>query len=214
YFGDMEVYHEDVLARLPLARATPEALPLEVEVGFQGCADGGICYPPQLQTLTVELPEATALSALAAAGDDAAPVSEQSRLAAHASGGSAWAVAAKFFLAGLALALTPCVLPMVPILSGIVAGDRGQPGPLRGFSLALAYVAGLAVVYTAEGIAAAAIGVQLQAAFNQPWVLSLFAALFVALALGMFRLYDLQMPSAVQTRLAALSGRQKGGTFV
>ncbi len=213
YFGEMEVYHEDVLGKLPLARATPDAQKLELEVGYQGCADGGICYPPQKRTLTVSLPRATAVAALAAAGDGP-PVSEQARLATLIAGGSVWAVVATFFAAGLLLAFTPCVLPIIPILSGIIAGDREAAGPARGFSLALAYVAGMSLVYTAAGIVAAAVGVQLQAAFNQPWVLALFAALFVALALGMFGLYDLQMPSAVQTRLAALSGRQRGGTFV
>src|SRR5690606_18486960 len=168
---------------------------------------------PQKRTLTVSLPRATAVAALAAAGDGP-PVSEQARLATLIAGGSVWAVVATFFAAGLLLAFTPCVLRIIPILSGIIAGDREAAGPARGFSLALAYVAGMSLVYTAAGIVAAAVGVQLQAAFNQPWVLALFAALFVALALGMFGLYDLQMPSAVQTRLAALSGRQRGGTFV
>ncbi|HLT90249.1 MAG TPA: protein-disulfide reductase DsbD [Woeseiaceae bacterium] len=218
YFGDMEVYHDDVLATLPVARATPEALEIELELDYQGCAEDGICYPPQTRRFSVVLPQATAVTALAQAGErgsgDAAPVSEQARLAALVEGGSVLAMVAKFFVAGLLLAFTPCVLPMVPILSGIIAGDRGPPGPARGFSLALAYVAGMALVYTLAGIAAAAIGAQLQATFNQPWVLTLFAGLFVVLALGMFGLYDLQMPSAVQTRLAALAGRQKGGTYV
>jgi thiol:disulfide interchange protein DsbD len=125
-----------------------------------------------------------------------------------------WAVVVTFFGAGLLLAFTPCVLPMVPILSGIIAGEGDNVSSARGFTLASAYVAGMALVYTGAGIAAAAIGIQLQAVFNQPWVLSLFAGLFVLLALGMFGLFDLQMPSAVQTRLAQLSGKQKSGTVI
>lgn len=217
YFGDMEVYHNEVFARLPLARATPESMELDIDVRYQGCADGGICYPPVTRTLTVTLPAATAVSALAAAGagnDEGAPVSEQARLAKLISTSGMWAVVATFFGAGLLLAFTPCVLPMVPILSGIIAGDGDNVSPARGFALALAYVSGMALVYTAAGIAAAAVGLQLQAIFNQPWVLSLFAGLFVVLALGMFGLFDLQMPSSIQSRLAALSGKQKSGTAI
>jgi thiol:disulfide interchange protein DsbD len=213
YFGDMEVYHNDVFATLPLARATPAARALVLEIKYQGCADGGICYMPVTRKLEVSLPAATTVTTLSTRGP-AAPVSEQAKLAALISNAGMWAVIATFFGAGLLLAFTPCVLPMVPILSGIIAGDGDDVGPVRGFTLASAYVAGMALVYTAAGIAAAAIGVQLQAVFNQPWVLSLFAALFVVLALGMFGLFDLQMPSSVQTRLAAISGKQKSGTLI
>jgi len=211
YFGEMEVYHEDVVATLPLARATPESIDLELDVKYQGCADGGICYMPVTRTMTVSLPNATTVSALSATGGQ--PVSEQARLAQLISSANMWAVIATFFGAGLLLAFTPCVLPMVPILSGIIAGEGKNVSPARGFTLAFAYVMGMAVVYTAAGVVAAAIGIQLQAVFNQPWVLALFAALFVILALGMFGLFELQMPSTVQSRLAAASGRQRRGTI-
>lgn len=123
-------------------------------------------------------------------------------------------VTATFFGAGLLLAFTPCVLPMVPILSGIIAGEGDEVSGARGFSLALTYVMGMALVYTAAGIAAAAIGIQLQAVFNQPWVLAVFSALFVVLALSMFGLFELQMPSSVQSKLSGVSGQQKSGTYV
>lgn len=214
YFGDTEVYHEDVLAELPVARATPEALDLELDLSYQGCAEDGICYPPETRSLSVSLPAASAVSALAAVDGNDRPRSEQARLAELIANASVWAIAATFFGAGLLLAFTPCVLPMIPILSGIIAGDGENVSPARGFSLALTYVAGMALVYTAAGIAAAAIGVQLQAVFNQPWVLILFAGLFAVLAAGMFGLYDLQMPSSVQSRLTAISGRQRSGTVI
>jgi len=213
WFGEMEVYHQDVFARLPLARATPEATTLELSVGYQGCADGGLCYPPQLRSLSVNLPAAATVSQLAAR-PPMAPVTEQARLAALIGDASLWVVIATFFGAGLLLAFTPCVLPMVPILSGIIAGEGDDVSPGRGFGLALSYVMGMALVYTAAGIAAAAVGVQLQAVFNAPWVLILFSGLFILLALGMFGLYDLQMPSGIQTRLASVSGRQKSGTVI
>lgn len=215
YFGDMEVYHNDVFATLPLARATPESLDLELDLKYQGCADGGICYMPVTRTLQVSLPAATAVSPLSVAPPgEGAPVSEQARLAQLISKAGMWAVLATFFGAGLLLAFTPCVLPMVPILSGIIAGDGGNASSARGFTLAAAYVSGMALVYTGAGIAAAAVGIQLQAVFNQPWVLILFAGLFVVLALSMFGLFNLQMPSAVQSRLSAISGKQKSGTAI
>jgi thiol:disulfide interchange protein DsbD len=217
YFGEMEVYHGDVFAKLPIARATPEAMTLDLEVKYQGCAEGGICYPPVSKILSVDLPAATTVSALAAAPPAAtggAPVSEQARLAQLIIGSSMLLVIATFFGAGLLLAFTPCVLPMVPILSGIIAGEGDDISATRGFSLAFTYVMGMAVVYTLAGIAAAAVGVQLQAVFNAPWVLAVFSALFVILALSMFGLFELQMPSSVQSRLSAVSGKQKSGTFV
>jgi thiol:disulfide interchange protein DsbD len=215
YFGEMEVYHGDVFGKLAIARATPEAMDLDLELKYQGCADGGICYPPVTRMLSVSLPAATAVSALSVTSTAAAaPVSEQAKLAQIISGSSLLVVIGTFFGAGLLLAFTPCVLPMVPILSGIIAGEGKNVSASRGFSLALSYVMGMALVYTAAGVGAAAAGLQLQATFNQPWVLTLFSALFVLLAMGMFGMYDLQMPSAIQSRLASVSSSQKSGTAI
>ncbi len=217
FFGEQEVYYDEVMARLSIARATPEAMDLELEVNYQGCADDGLCYVPLTKVMTVSLPEATAiadLSTLPARTAGGAPVSEQGRLAKIITESSIWAAAGVFFLAGLGLAFTPCVLPMVPILSGIIAGEGDDVSAIRGFTLALSYVMGMALIYTAAGVAAAAAGLQLQAMFNQPWVLILFAGLFVALALGMFGTYELQMPSGIQSKLAIVSGNQKSGTMI
>ncbi len=214
YFGEMEVYLEDMLAPLAIARATPGAMDLELELKYQGCAEGGLCYMPQTRVLTVSLPEASAVSDLSKLPSNNAPVSEQARLAGIITGSSIWVAAGLFFLAGLGLAFTPCVLPMVPILSGIIAGEGDNVTPMRGFTLALSYVMGMALVYTGAGIAAAAAGMQLQATFNQPWILILFSGLFVVLALGMFGAYDLQMPGSIQGKLAGVSGEQKSGTMI
>lgn len=218
FFGESEVYYDEVIGRLAIARATPEAMDLELEVGYQGCADGGLCYLPQTEVMTVSLPAAKVVSDLSAAapsgGTPAAPVSEQARLAQIITGSSIWVAAGVFFLAGLGLAFTPCVLPMVPILSGIIAGEGDDVSSMRGFTLALSYVMGMAIIYTGAGVAAAAAGMQLQATFNQPWILILFSGLFILLALGMFGAYDLQMPSSVQSKLAGISGQQKSGTMI
>lgn len=212
WFGEMQVYHDDVFATLPIARGTPDALELTLAVAYQGCADGGLCYPPQIRELSISLPAATTVTTLAATST--APMSEQARLAQLISGSSIYLVIATFFGAGLLLAFTPCVLPMVPILSGIIAGEGDNVSSARGFGLALSYVMGMALVYTAAGIVAAAVGVQMQAIFNAPWVLTLFAGLFVVLALGMFGLFELQMPSGLQSRLSSISGNQKSGTVI
>jgi len=215
FFGEMEVYHEDVIIPVPVARATPEAMNLDVTVRYQGCADAGLCYPPQTRNFTVALPAATAVAALPAKpAAGARPVSEQGMLAEVITGRGLLSVIGIFFVSGLLLAFTPCVLPMVPILSGIIAGEGDDVSSSRGFGLALSYVMGMAIVYTAAGVAAAAVGVQLQAIFNAPWVLTVFAGLFVVLALSMFGLFDLQMPSALQSRLANVSGQQKSGTVI
>jgi thiol:disulfide interchange protein DsbD len=211
YFGEMEVYLDGFIGKLAIARATPDAMELELEFGYQGCAEGGLCYMPQTRVLKVSLPEATSVGALPVSD---APVSEQARLANIITGSSIWVAAGLFFLAGLGLAFTPCVLPMVPILSGIIAGEGEDVTPMRGFTLALSYVLGMAIVYTGAGVAAAAAGMQLQATFNQPWILILFSGLFVLLALGMFGVYELQVPSGIQSKLAGVSGRQKSGTTI
>ena len=219
FFGESEVYYDEVIGRLAIARATPEPMDLELEVGYQGCAEGGLCYLPQTRVMRVGLPEATVVGGLEATtappgGTPAAPVSEQSRIAEIISGSPVWFVVAAMFGFGLLLAFTPCVLPMIPILTAIIAGEGDDVTPARGFGLAFSYVMGMAIVYTAAGVVAVAAGAQVQAAFNQPWVLSLFAVLFVALALAMFGVFDLQMPGSLQSRLAAISNDQKSGTVI
>ncbi len=211
---EMDVYHESILAPVSIARATPDAMDVRIEVKYQGCADGGLCYMPQTRVFTVSLPAASTVSELNAMPARDKPVSEQARLARIITESSIWVAAGLFFLAGLGLAFTPCVLPMVPILSGIIAGEGEDVSPMRGFTLALSYVMGLAIVYTIAGVAAAAAGLQLQATFNQPWILVLFSGLFVVLALGMFGVYDLQMPSGLQSKLSSVSGNQKSGTMI
>ena len=214
FFGESEVYFDDVFATLPLARATPEAMELELEVNFQGCAEGGLCYPPTTRVVTTLLPEATAVTDLASLPSRDEPFTEQAKLAQVITGSSIWVTIGVFFLAGLGLAFTPCVLPMVPILSGIIAGEGDNVSPSRGFTLAFSYVMGMALIYTGAGVAAAAAGLQLQATFNQPWVLIIFSGLFVVLAFGMFGAFELQMPSAIQSKLAGASGTQKSGTMI
>ncbi len=211
--GDQEVYYDEVIGRVAIARATPDAMELELEVRYQGCAEAGLCYLPQTKTFTVSLPAATAVTDLS---EFRAPekVSEHSRLADMIVNGNIWFVLITFFGLGLLLAFTPCVLPMVPILSGIIAGAGDNVSPTRGFTLAFIYVLGMSLVYTAIGVIAGYFGLQIQGILNQPWVLTVFAVLFIALALAMFGLYDLQMPSSIQSKIANVSNNQQSGTAV
>jgi thiol:disulfide interchange protein DsbD len=140
-------------------------------------------------------------------------VSEQDRLAKLIRSGNLLLVLGTFFGLGLLLAFTPCVLPMVPILSGIIAGHGENVTTGRAFALSLTYVLGMAVTYTVAGALFAAAGQQVQAVFQQAWIVVVFAGLFIALALSMFGLFTLQMPSAIQTRLTDISNRQTSGTF-
>jgi thiol:disulfide interchange protein DsbD len=186
-----------------------------LQISYQGCAEAGLCYPPTKKELKVAL--ATPGSAKASARPPTGSMqSEQDMLAARIRSGSLLAVLATFFGAGLLLAFTPCVLPMVPILSGIIVG-AGRDRPVsrgRAFSLSLAYVLGMALTYTVAGAAFAAAGQQAQAFFQKPWIIVLFAALFVVLALGMFGAFNLQVPAAFQAKIADVSNRQKQGTLV
>jgi len=214
YFGKQEVYHEILDADVPFSRASPQAGTFTARVTYQGCAEAGLCYPPITKTLDLALPAVDAATIASGASFGSPAPAEQDRLAAVVRDGSIAALIGIFFLAGLALTFTPCVLPMVPILSGIIAGQGDRVTPLRGFTLSLIYVLAMALTYTFAGVLAGLFGQNLQAALQNPWVLGVFALLFVALAFSMFGYYELQVPSAIQARLAAVSNRQQGGTFI
>jgi thiol:disulfide interchange protein DsbD len=211
-FGDVEVFYDHVEIVVPFARARPEALPVTIHAVYQGCKEDSICYPPTETSMALTLPAANEFT-VSAPPAPAPMVSEQDQWAARILGGSWWTFLGGFYVAGLLLAFTPCVLPMVPILSSIIAG-QGAVTPRRGFLLSLSYVLGMAVTYTAAGALAALAGGQIQALFQKPWIITIFAGLFVVLALGMLGVYQLQMPTAVQSRLANLANKQKGGTFI
>jgi thioredoxin:protein disulfide reductase len=225
YFGRQEIYHHDLVVPVPVARSSGGPLDLPVQVTYQGCAEAGLCYPPITKTLTVRLSSGAGSPAPGApsAGGSSAGVGQSAQAASSGGADQDWFAAlvrgnpllmlVGFYAAGLLLACTPCVLPMVPILSGLIVSGGRSLTPARGFALSLSYVLGMAVTYAIAGVACAAAGRQVQAIFQQWWVLTLFAALFVALALSMFGLFTLQMPASVQTRIAALSNRQSAGTF-
>ena len=211
-FGKVEVFYNSVAIRLPVERHASGTLPLRLNVTSQGCADAGVCYPPQMQTVTLTLPDPA--STPAAPPPAAVDTDESGKIAGILRDAGFWANLAFFFVAGLGLALTPCVLPMIPILSDIIAGQGHKASHARGFALSLAYVLGMAVTYAAAGIAAGLTGTLLSAALQNAWVLGAFALVFVVLSFSMFGFYELQLPTALQSGLSEESGHLRGGRGV
>jgi len=218
FFGKTETYRKELRIRLPIEDAAGLDR-FKLKVVSQGCADVGVCYVPQEQTAQIRLAAASADPREGSAtpfsdrfaqglvgGDDSSfvQVLESGRI---------WAALAFFFVAGIALAFTPCVLPMVPILSGIIVGEGRQATRKRAMLLSLCYVLGMAVTYTAIGVAAALSGQMLAATLQSPWVLWTFALIFVVLALSMFGFYELNLPSGIHARLISASHRLPGGHY-
>ncbi|EJM78719.1 MULTISPECIES: protein-disulfide reductase DsbD [unclassified Pseudomonas] len=196
FFGEQPVYRQGLELKIP-AGATGQ-----IKVGFQGCADAGLCYPPQTQV--VDLGGSVVASAANEAPDQALASSLQQRALG-------WSLLV-FFGLGLLLAFTPCSLPMLPILAGMIVGSGATPK--RGFALATSYVVSMALVYAAMGVLAALLGANLQALLQNPWLLGSFAAVFVLLALPMFGFFELQLPVAVRDRLENVSRNQRGGSLI
>ena len=221
--GELAVYYDGIDLLLPLIRTNIAATSVELEVKYQGCADMGICYQPMTEKVTLNLPAAAAAPTAATKEAQSTTttniateevVAEQDRLADILANESIWLVVAVFFGAGLALALTPCIFPMIPILSGIIAGHGTKITQSKAFILSLVYVLAMAITYTSIGIAMGLLGGNLQAAFQDPWILSAFVAVFVFLALSMFGFYDLQLPHKLQTKLTEVSNKQRSGSLI
>lgn len=209
-FGLMEVYYKAVSLRLPVERNSSGPLAVTLQITSQGCADKGICYPPQTQTLTAELPAEGSVPPAPPLGQESNG-DESGLIAATLGQAGFWTNLLIFFIAGLGLAFTPCVFPMIPILSGIIAGQGRQASRGRAFALSLVYVLGMALTYTAVGVAAGLSGTLLSTALQNVWVLSAFAGVFVLLSLSMFGFYELQLPASLQSKLSEESGHLQGG---
>ncbi|MEI6413828.1 MAG: protein-disulfide reductase DsbD [Pseudomonadota bacterium] len=208
--GTVAIYHQAIDVTLPLLRGDSFETEVTLVAHFQGCAERGICYPPMTETVTLRLPATASLQRITAIPP---PLSEQDRVFEHLRTGSLGGVLASFFGFGLLLAFTPCVFPMIPILSGIIVGQTGQ-GRRRVFGLSVVYVLAMALTYAMAGVLAGLLGQNLQASFQHPIVLVGFALVFLTLALSLFGLYDLQLPAAWQGRLSEVSRRQTGGAWV
>ncbi|MCB1740552.1 MAG: protein-disulfide reductase DsbD, partial [Gammaproteobacteria bacterium] len=249
YYGTVQVHYGQTDVVLPIVRGEQAPDRIELQYAYQGCADAGLCYPPMQSALVVDIDAVPPTRGLslddgaplspgirevaeppvepgANGRDDVRAVefmvgelSDTDKLARTVARGSALAVAATFFGFGLLLAFTPCVLPMVPILSSLIVGQhdaqgRQRPSSARGFALTATFVLGMSAAYTVAGVIAGLSGRNLQAFLQQPLVLVAFALLFVALALSMFGLFELQVPGFVQSRLSRVANRQRAGTWI
>ncbi len=206
-FGRMEVYYGPLEVYLRLEQPVSAGSTLTLD--YQGCADTGLCYPPMSSQF--DLADGSSVSGFTAGGTGAAPGGNP--LEGLLSGGSLWTILGAFFLAGVALAFTACMYPLLPILSGLVAGDSRRSGG-RAFLLSLVFVQATAVTYAIAGAAAGLTGAAVQAYLQSPLILGGFAAVFVAMAMAMFGLYNVQLPASVQSRLDGVARRQRGGSLL
>ena len=210
-FGEVEVNTGLIVVDAPLVPANDGISNALFRVGYQGCKEGSVCYPPQLKEIGIDLGQT--LSA-AVQPVSRAQLSVQDRITARLKQGSFVLNVLAFFAFGALLSLTPCVFPMIPILSGIIVGQSGTVTGRRGFLLSLAYVLAMALTYSLLGVLAGTFQVNLQAASQNVWAISAFSLVFVILALSMFGYYELRMPAAIQTRLSSLSQpRQQTGLY-
>ena len=203
FYGKSEIYRKQLTVPITVNQSKSGAT---LTITYQGCADAGFCYPPE--TKTVPLSEVSAGSAAAPAPAPAtADPQEKPQPTAQLPFSALWAL-----LIGIGIAFTPCVLPMYPLISGIVLGGKQRLSTGRALLLTFIYVQGMALTYTALGLVVAAAGLQFQAALQHPYVLIGLAVIFTLLALSMFGLFTLQLPSSLQTRLTLMSNRQQGGS--
>jgi thiol:disulfide interchange protein DsbD len=221
YFGEVEVYYHEAQARVPVVDGTGI---VEVGIEYQGCADAGLCYPPETKWVALTVGSSggstsggnateSAAGASASGTSGIVPQTEERALAATLAEGGLATALMLFFLGGVALAFTPCVLPMVPILSSIIVGDSEQMNRRRAFTLSVAYVLGMAFTYAALGVLVGLFGasLNLQAALQSPGVLVSFSIVFVLLSFSMFGFYEMQLPMSWQNRLNAMGDKVGGG---
>ncbi|MEZ2601139.1 protein-disulfide reductase DsbD [Kluyvera intermedia] len=201
FYGKSEIYRQQLTVPVTLTQAAQGST---LTVTYQGCADAGFCYPPETKTVPLNAVAAQVQTPPLPSGERAGVRGESS---ADLPFSALWAL-----LIGIGIAFTPCVLPMYPLISGIVLGGKQRLSTARALLLTFIYVQGMALTYTALGLIVAAAGMQFQAALQHPYVLIGLSAVFILLALSMFGVFSLQLPSSLQTRLALLSNRQQGGS--
>ena len=207
-FGQVEIFHEQLSFELPVLRTQATAQTVTLLANFQGCADRGVCYPPMSQKIDLKLPAAPINNAVITP-----KLSEQDQIVSSLKQESLAMTLLSFFGFGLLLSFTPCIFPMIPILSGIIVGHGNHITTSRAFLLSLSYVIASAFTYTGFGILAALFGSNLQATFQQPWIIGLFSSLFVLLSLSMFGFYELEIPNSLKTKLHNSSVRHRDGSL-
>ena len=211
-FGQVETFHNELGFDLPVIRTNNAAQKITLQAKYQGCADRGVCYPPMTKKIDLELPAAQEVAPIASAKTMPA-LSEQDQIVQSLRHDSVAMTLFSFFGFGLLLSLTPCIFPMIPILSGIIVGHGDRITTTRAFLLSLSYVVASAFTYMMFGILAALFGNNLQTTFQQPWIIALFSAIFVLLSLSMFGFYELELPNSLKTRLHNSSEKYRNGSL-
>ncbi len=212
-FGDVEIFHQQLKFDLKLLRKTKTTESIILEVDFQGCADLGVCYPPMSKKIPLQLPIATQTTATLKSNITAPILSEQNKIANALQQDTLWLTLLSFLGFGLLLAFTPCIFPMIPILSSLIVGQGKNISTSKAFFLSLAYVFASALTYTVFGILAALFGSNLQMLFQQPWIIVFFSSIFILLSFSMFGFYHLELPKPLQAKLHDSSNNHRDGSY-
>jgi thioredoxin:protein disulfide reductase len=214
-FGQVEIFHNELSFDVPITRSATSEQTITLQAKYQGCADRGVCYPPMTKKLELVIPATgNTSSAVSDTSQPAKVISEQDQIVQSLRQDSLWITLFSFFGFGLLLSFTPCVFPMIPILSGIIVGRGHSITTSRAFLLSLSYVLASAATYTVFGILAALFGNNLQTTFQQPWIIGLFSAIFVLLALSMFGFYHIDMPDFLRAKLHNSSEKHRNGSLL
>ena len=211
-FGQVQIFHNELSFDIPLIRAEKAAQTITLLAKFQGCADRGVCYPPMESKVELFIPEALSLPVQSQTPEN--KLSEQDQIFQSLQSDSLGLTLLSFFGFGLLLAFTPCIFPMIPILSGIIVGQGDSVTPRKAFLLSLSYVFASALTYTAFGILAALFGSNLQTIFQEPWIIAVFSGIFVLLSLSMFGFYNLELPKSFQAKLHNSSDNHRDGSYI
>jgi len=211
-FGQVETFYNELGFDLPIIRTNSSTNTITLQASYQGCADRGVCYPPMTKKIDLELPVAQNITQIADTKTTPA-LSEQDQIVQSLQQDSLAMTLLSFFGFGLLLSMTPCIFPMIPILSGIIVGHGNHITTARAFFLSLSYVVASAFTYTVFGILAALFGSNLQTTFQQPWIVGLFSAIFVLLSLSMFGFYDLELPNSLKAKLHNSSEKHRDGSL-
>lgn len=211
-FGSVEIFYNEVDFQLPLLRTDTKPQSITLLVKYQGCAVRGVCYPPMQKTVDFQLPAVQQI--LSSGATTQPPLSEQDQIVNALHQDTLWLTLLSFLGFGLLLSFTPCIFPMIPILSGIIVGQGKEITTGKAFLLSLCFVLASALTYTVLGILAALFGNNLQATFQQPWIIILFSVIFVLLAFSMFGFYNLEIPKSLQAKLHNSSDKHRDGSFI
>lgn len=213
-FGKVQIFHQELSFKVPLLRTKKAAQTITLLAKYQGCAEQGVCYPPMESKVELQLPVALKQKLQSSPESVKSGLSEQDQIFQSLKNDSLGLTLLSFFGFGLLLAFTPCIFPMIPILSGIIVGQGESVTTRKAFLLSLSYVVASALMYTVFGVLAALFGSNLQVIFQEPWVIAIFSAIFILLSLSMFGFYSLELPKSLQAKLHDSSDKHRDGSYI